>query len=116
MLRKATILIIEDEADLREMLAEMLEDRGYSVEEAANGRDGITRLRDGAPPNVVLMDIQMPFMNGDEVYAEMQADEALAKTPVVFMTSDPERAPAGVPLMKKPINVNKLIDVVKKLY
>ena len=57
----------------------------------------------------------MPIMNGNEVYAAMQADAALAKTPVVFMTSDPSRAPSGVPLMKKPIKVDQLFDVVRKL-
>src|SRR5262245_29045295 len=110
-----SILIIEDDTDLREMLADMLVERGYSVEEAANGKAGMDRLRGGSLPCMVLLDIQMPLMNGDEVYAAMQADTALAGTPVVFMTSDPTRAPPGVPLMKKPINIDQLFAIVAKV-
>lgn len=107
-----TILIIDDDDDLREGLAELLEENGYQVEVAPDGQQGLDRLLRGARPAAVLLDIHMPHMTGIEVYAAMRGNAALAVTPVVFMTSDSSQAPAGVPLVKKPFNVDRLLKLV----
>ena len=81
-----TVLIIEDDDEIREILAEMLAERGYPVATARNGVEGLAALRSGDPPCVVLLDLMMPVMDGWTVRAEMLADPALAHIPVVVVS------------------------------
>src|SRR4051812_28328927 len=60
------VLIVDDDADIRQMLAVLLTDAGYTVDTAANGRDALARVQAG-PPQLVLLDLQMPGMTGAEV-------------------------------------------------
>lgn len=108
------VLVVDDEEDVREGLRELLEEEGFAVEVAGDGRQALNvlaRLR----PCVIILDILMPGMNGDEVYEAMQTDPALAGIPVIVSTSDSTRAPSGVLLMKKPINVQRLLQAVTSL-
>jgi CheY-like chemotaxis protein len=66
----ATILIIEDHASVRTLLARVLEDAGYQVYEAANGRQGLEQFR-AQPVNLVITDLEMPEMNGLDVILEL---------------------------------------------
>jgi two-component system, sensor histidine kinase and response regulator len=102
------VLVVDDEVDVRESLREILEDEGYDVALAADGRRGLEGLRQN-PPCAVILDIIMPVMSGVEMYAEMQKDPTLAGIPVIISTSDPSRAPSGVLIMKKPIHLPRLI-------
>lgn len=107
------ILIVDDEPGIRESLAELLEEEGYAVAMAKDGGEAISFLESGTPPCMVLLDLIMPVMDGNEVYARMQADARLHKVPVVITTSDPSRAPSGTVVMKKPINVSRLLSVLE---
>jgi CheY-like chemotaxis protein len=69
-MRPATILIIEDHASVRMLLAKVLEDAGYQVCEADNGRQGLERFR-AQPVDLVITDLEMPEMNGLEVILEL---------------------------------------------
>ncbi|NJL17599.1 MAG: response regulator [Nitrospira sp.] len=69
-MRPATILIIDDHAAVRTLLARVLEDAGYQVWEAANGREGLERFR-VHPVDLVITDLEMPEMNGLEVIVEL---------------------------------------------
>ena len=69
-MRSASILIIEGHASLRTLMAQVLEDAGYEVYEAANGRQGLERFRT-QPVNLVITDLEMPEMNGLEVILEL---------------------------------------------
>jgi CheY-like chemotaxis protein len=110
------ILIVEDDIDIRESLRDTLEDAGYAVQTASNGREGLDALRGSEPPPcAVLLDLIMPVMTGNELYAAMQADPVLAQVPVLISTSDPSRAPSGVPIMKKPIDLGRLLSMVAAL-
>lgn len=80
------VLIIEDEDEIRELLAEMLSDHGFTVSTARNGVEGLRALRTAALPNIVLLDLLMPLMDGWQVRAEMLADRALAGIPVVILS------------------------------
>src|SRR5436190_416272 len=91
-----TVLIVEDEPDIRESLREVLEDEGYTVAVASNGKEGLAQLARLSKPCAVVLDIIMPVMSGNELYNAMQADPALAAIPVLVSTSDPTRAPSGV--------------------
>jgi hypothetical protein len=81
-----TILVVEDDAETREMLRRMLEKEGWSVAEAADGRRGLERMR-AANPQVVLLDLMLPEMDGFDFLDAMQGDERLAGTPVVVLTA-----------------------------
>jgi CheY-like chemotaxis protein len=111
-----TVLVVDDEPDIRESLRDALEDEGYDVVTAANGREALTVLPGLSRPLAVILDIIMPVMSGVEVYSALQADPELATIPVVVSTSDPSRAPAGVILMRKPIDLERLLAVVDGLF
>ncbi|MBC7545053.1 MAG: response regulator, partial [Candidatus Sericytochromatia bacterium] len=82
------ILIVEDDIDIRETLAEILADEGYSVASAANGLDAISYLQTEAMPCVILLDLMMPVMSGWEFRAKQQQDPTLAGIPVVVLSGD----------------------------
>lgn len=83
--KKPSILIVEDERTLAKIYARLLEHEGYQVTLAFNGVEGIARLREKIP-DLVLLDIKMPQMNGFEVMQEMQNDPRLRDVPVVILT------------------------------
>lgn len=108
------LLIVDDEPDIRESLREFFEDEGYDVATAANGAEALTRLADEDLPCVVILDLLMPVLTGNEVYARMQKDPRLSQVPVVVSTSDPSRAPNGVLIMKKPVDLGRLLGAIQQ--
>jgi CheY-like chemotaxis protein len=111
-----TVLVVDDEADIRESLRDALGDEGYAVVVAANGKEALEILPALPKPCAVILDIIMPVMSGTELYEAMRTTPALADIPVLISTSDPSRAPGRVPLMKKPINLDRLLDAVARLF
>jgi CheY-like chemotaxis protein len=114
--QRKTVLVVDDEPDIRESLRDALEDEGYRVAVARNGREALETLPMLEKPVAIILDIIMPVMSGAEFYAAMQADPRFAETPVLISTSDASRAPSGVLLMKKPIDLDRLLDTVAKLF
>jgi two-component system chemotaxis response regulator CheY len=86
--RPFSILLVEDDIDVREALAEALSDQGYAVETAVDGLQALERLRGGARPGVILLDLMMPRMDGVEFRMVQRADPALAHLPVVLLSAD----------------------------
>ncbi len=107
------VLVVEDDADVRESLEELFAQEGLAVETAVNGADAMQRLSGAAPPSVVVLDLLMPVMGGVEVYQQMQSDARLRGVPVIISTSDPSRAPHGTMIMRKPLDLDRLIKVVR---
>ena len=107
------VLIVEDEAFLRESLQEFLEDEGYVVQTAQNGAEALGLLEQGALPCLMILDLVMPVVTGNEVYEKMQSDPRLRRVPIVVSTSDPTRAPEGAFVMKKPIKLDRLLGAVR---
>jgi CheY-like chemotaxis protein len=107
------VLIVEDERDLRDSLQEFLEQEGYAVATAGNGAEALAFL-EHERPGLVILDLMMPVVSGDEVYARMQRDPRFSTIPVLVSTSDPSRAPSGTLIMKKPINLNRLLGAVRQ--
>ncbi len=85
------ILVIDDDAKLRQHYAELLRLEGYEVSEARNGREGVDRARQ-ATPDLVLCDITMPEMNGHRVLETLRAEPRTAHVPFVFLTGWSEQA------------------------
>ncbi|MBL8949215.1 MAG: response regulator [Myxococcaceae bacterium] len=108
------VMIVDDETDIRESLREVFEDEGYEVATAANGAEALSLLAKNDPPCAMVLDLIMPEVGGVEVYQKMQTDPRLSRVPVIISTSDPSRAPSGVLIMKKPIDLNRLLETVHR--
>ena len=112
-----TILLVDDDPDVREVLGEFLAMRGYAVEACANGADALAYLRHGPLPHIILLDLQMPVMDGYEFRAAQERDAKLANIPVVLIsdqaTIDRSRID-GVDVLPKPFKVDKLVGVIEK--
>jgi CheY-like chemotaxis protein len=108
------VLVVDDEADMRDSLQELLEDAGFTVATAANGAEALEILNGEALPSVMILDLIMPVLSGNELYDQMQKDPRLSKIPVVISTSDPSRAPSGVLIMKKPVELRRLLGTVRR--
>jgi CheY-like chemotaxis protein len=80
------ILIVEDKATSRELLRSVLEQQGYLVDEAGDGEEALRKIS-AQPPNLVLMDLQMPARDGYEVVQELRKDPRLQQMPVVAVTA-----------------------------
>jgi CheY-like chemotaxis protein len=85
MRRWPYILVVDDDADFRIGLRVALEMKGYQVEDAANGEQALARLAERAPL-LVLLDLQMPVMNGREMLQRMRANAELKEVPVVIIS------------------------------
>ena len=113
------MLIVEDDADLREMMAQLLTLEGYHIDTAANGREALEYLHEAPRPDVILLDLMMPIMDGWEFRRRQQNDPALADVPVIVLTAlDQAQARAndlnGVDFLKKPLDFDRLLDLVRR--
>ena len=115
MSRTKKILIVDDEADFVASLAELLEEEGYIVETANDGREALSRLAGASLPSVVILDLIMPIMGGVEVFSAMRADPRLASIPVILSTSGPAQALSGAIFLRKPISVDRMLETVQRL-
>ena len=112
----ATILIVDDRPANREYLVTLLGYLGYRMLEAADGAEALKRLKQGVPrPDVVILDLGLPVIDGGGVFRAMQADPSLAKIPVVVSTGQPELAPPGAIVVPKPLKLDRLLKKVAML-
>ena len=81
-----TILVVDDEKKLRELLDMRLSAEGFAVIQAADGEEGVAAARKHSP-DLILMDVMMPKMDGAEAVKELQQDPATKDIPVIFLTS-----------------------------
>jgi CheY-like chemotaxis protein len=113
---KSTILVVEDEKESRDSLREILEFEGYKVETAVNGREALDALNaSGDRICIVLLDLFMPVMDGWQVIDQLRADGRLSRTQIVIITSAPHRAPSGLPVFQKPLDLDKVMNEVQRL-
>src|SRR5687768_14141295 len=101
------ILLVDDDADIREALEELLVDAGHSIITAGNGRQALDVLAREPLPALILLDMMMPVMDGYEFLLEQRKDERLASIPVAVLTAsrNPDRGRIGeVPVFTKPIS------------
>jgi len=81
-----TILIIEDDKFLRELIVQKLIKEGYEIAEAIDGEEGIKKIKEGKP-DLVLLDLILPGIDGFEVLSRMKGDSALAPIPVIILSN-----------------------------
>ena len=115
------IFIVDDDNDVRNALAELLEAEGFSVDGAPNGREALARLRGGVHPAVILLDLMMPGMDGWDFRHEQMRDPDLASVPVVIVSAAGfshesirlQFRPAAY--VVKPIERAALLDVLRQV-
>jgi CheY-like chemotaxis protein len=112
---KHTVLLVEDELELREMMQDALELNGYSVVAAGNGKEALDAFARIDHVCLVLLDLLMPEMNGWDFLEAMRARPELADIPVVVHTSAPNQAPTGATrILPKPTKLSRLLSVVQE--
>jgi CheY-like chemotaxis protein len=110
------VLIVEDDADLREMMAQLLALEGYQTAAVANGREALEYLQQENAPNLILLDLMMPVMDGWEFRRHQQANPALAAVPVIVLSALDQSRTAGVnaeAILKKPLDFDRLLELVR---
>lgn len=118
-MQKETILVVDDEEDLLDIISYNLKKEGFDVLVAENGRAGIELARVHNPA-LIILDIMMPEMDGIEVCRFLKSDDSLRKTPIVFLTAkgDEKLEVKGLDLgaddfISKPVSTSKLISRIK---
>lgn len=85
--RKRVVLLVEDDPGIAGLVRFRLEREGFEVRHAADGEQAIKEFENAVAPDLVLMDVMLPYRNGYELLAEMRARSALSKVPVLMLTS-----------------------------
>ena len=117
---RRSVLIVDDDVDIREILAETLGEAGFDVATAANGRDALAVVRDlSVRPSVILLDLMMPIMDGYGFLEQRRLDPTLASIPVAILTAghgiDRERIGDGIPIVRKPFETQHLVGILHDL-
>lgn len=112
-----SVFIVDDDFGIRDAFREILEEQGYTVASAANGRVALDELRRGGRPCVILLDLMMPVMDGWQFRAEQQKDPSLAEIPVVVLSADTQVKQKAAFLraagyLQKPIEMDTLLATV----
>lgn len=81
------VLVVDDDRDVRESIADALRDEGFEVETASNGREALSALRAGTSPGLILLDLSMPVMSGTEFRRVQLDDPALAHIPTAVISA-----------------------------
>ena len=113
----ATVLIVEDEFAIADLLEMALSDEGYRVLVASNGREGLRRLAEGPRPDLIISDYMMPFLDGAGMIEAMRQNEALRGIPYIVMSSMPEsrvreRFNGYAALLRKPFRLTAVLELV----
>jgi CheY-like chemotaxis protein len=107
------VLLVEDEALTVEALASILEMEGYQIQAAYDGRTGLDMLRSVPPPSVVLLDLDLPIIDGREFLRRQKRDWRIANIPVIVITgSASPAAPEASAVLSKPVDVPKLLGLM----
>lgn len=116
---KQTILVVDDERDLLDLIEYNLKKEGFKVLKAENGEEGISKAKEHKP-DLILLDIMMPKMDGLEAVEIMRKDDDLKKTPIIFLTARSDEKTeidglnkGGDDYITKPISTTKLVSRIK---
>lgn len=112
------MLIVEDDACIREALADLLGAEGYDTDLVTNGAEAISFLEEGAlsarPPHAMVVDLLMPGIVGQELLDYLRQDVHLASIPVAVFSASPQLAPAGYHVFRKPLDLPPLLAFLRK--
>jgi len=111
------ILLVEDEVDTAEMMQVLLESAGYEVMWAHNGKDGLQKLAEQTP-DLIMTDVMMPFMGGDQMLAELKKSPEYSALPVIVLSAGVGAGVAkrfNATFVQKPIDITAVLALVAKL-
>jgi CheY-like chemotaxis protein len=116
---RRTILVVDDDDNVRNMLCTVLVAEGFHAIGAFDGLDALQRLRRDGPPALMLVDLMMPRMNGEGLILAMHQDPLLARIPVVIVSGqqqarDPESLPRVDACLNKPIELDELLALARR--
>src|SRR5262249_25151061 len=112
-----SVLVVEDDADIRDTLDGLLRVEGYEVVTCANGLEALQRLRGGTRADVILLDLMMPVMDGWQFRVQQKGDPDLAGLPVIAISADSTPKAAAIDAdayLKKPVDYDTLIDTIER--
>jgi CheY-like chemotaxis protein len=118
----ASILVVDDDADIRETIRMVLGIQGYPVATVADGAEALKWLASGhPPPRLILLDLMMPGMNGFDLRAQLSADPRLSCIPIVVLTgasilADQRIGELRVQILRKPIELETLLQTVESVF
>jgi putative two-component system response regulator len=112
------VMIVDDDNDIREGVAQLLERRRVTVAEASNGEEALSLLRAGLRPKVILLDLWMPVMDGVTLCRILAEDPELASIPVVIVSADAARAwrlthTCAAGFLPKPVKLSALMHTLE---
>ncbi len=115
---RKTVLVVEDDALTREALVLALEADGHRAGRAANGQEALDLLRQGPPPDLIVLDLTMPVLDGWQFRRQQRADAALSAIPVVVLSAHSDLPRGAGPLgaaahLQKPLEIGRLLDAVR---
>jgi CheY-like chemotaxis protein len=112
------LLVVDDDAAIRETIGAVVEAEGYAVVTAAGGAEALGALRSGLRPGLFLLDLRMPGMDGRAFRVAQTAEPELASIPVVILSGDGDApcvgASLGLEWLLKPVHLDRLIAVVAR--
>ncbi len=119
MRTEQSVLVLEDDIDIRESVVEILVEEGYGVHGFANGAEALAYLRSGGKATIILLDLMMPVMDGATFRLELEKDAALSSIPVILLTADSDARRKASALrvsdvLIKPVCVEDLLSMVQR--
>lgn len=116
---QASILVVEDDFEIRNVLTEILTEEGYRVSAAANGREALDRLQQSDLPSLILLDLMMPVMDGWLFRSLQLSNPRLASIPVIIISADAgaeqkAMSLSPVQVLGKPIQLDRLLEIVRR--
>src|SRR5262252_4292670 len=112
-----TVLVVEDDPDIRDIVQDLLESEGYDVIPASHGKQALEFLRevkDSARPALVILDMMMPLVDGRQVLEAMRREPRLASIPVLVISAVVREKPEGASgFLRKPVSLEKLFEAVR---
>ena len=110
------VLVVEDHRAIREGLETLLRARGYPVLTASTAEDALGILTQGHRPSVLLLDVMLPGMNGEQLLNEIRKDDRLTDMSVIVVSAAPVTFSNVAAVVRKPPNIDRLMDTVKRFY
>jgi CheY-like chemotaxis protein len=112
--QSANILLVEDDPATRGAMKMVLEWEGYRVECAANGQEALSRLLGGERPAIILLDLNMPIMDGRQLRRELEKEPALSTIPVVTVSAASDAGSGeGAGVVRKPFEPAELLEAIR---
>lgn len=116
-MQQSKILVVEDDDDIRDSIKELLEEEGYCIETAANGQQALAQIRGRGAPQLILLDLMMPVMDGWQFQNQLRQDPDCAQIPVIVISASKfsrQRLEADA-FIPKPLDAGVLLETIESV-